>query len=65
MPGPFLTINVLFFSDYVFALNRGRINILRSARDFRHWARNNPGGRTPIRRPAQAYIRACGGQVWK
>ncbi len=65
MPAPFLSINVLFFSAYVFALNRGRINILRSARDFRHWTRNNPGRRNPIKRPAQAYIRACGGQVWK
>ena len=65
MPAFLLPINFLFFSAYVFALNRGRINVLRSARDFRRWTRNNPGRRTPIKPPAQAYIRACGGQVWK
>lgn len=65
MPLRLLPLNVALFSAYVFALNRGRINPARSAWAFMRWAKQNPGRRTPIGPGAQAYIRACGGQVWK
>ena len=65
MPARFLPANLVMFSAYVFLLNRGRINPLRSALTFVTWVRANPGRRKPIGRAAQGYIRACGGQVWK
>ncbi len=65
LPARFLPTNLVMFSAYVFLLNRGRINPLRSAATFVAWVRANPGRRRPIGRAAQGYIRACGGQVWK
>ena len=65
MPALFLPLNILVFSGYVFVLNRGRINPLRSFWNFVAWVRRNPGRRRPIGRLSQAYIRACGGHVWK
>lgn len=65
MPALFLPLNIAAFSAYVFLLNRGRLNPLRSFWNFGRWVRANPDRRRPIGRDAQAYIRACGGQVWK
>ena len=65
MPASALPFNFVFFSAYVFALNRGRLNVLRAFGDFVRWARRNPGRRAPIGQAAQSYIRTCGGQVWK
>ncbi|MEH2476582.1 GT2 family glycosyltransferase [Nitrobacteraceae bacterium AZCC 2161] len=65
MPSIYLPINLLGFSLYVFALNRGRINIMRSAWNFIQWLRLNPKKRSPIGDSSISYIRACGGQVWK
>ena len=65
MPTRYLPANVLMFSAYVFVLNRGRINLLRSFGDFVSWTRRNQGRRKPIGPASQAYIRACGGHVWK
>jgi GT2 family glycosyltransferase len=65
MPGLYLPINLIAFSLYVFALNRGRINIGRSVWNFLKWVKNNPHRRSPIGVSSVSYIRACGGQVWK
>lgn len=65
MPSLYLPINLVAFSFYVFALNRGRINLVRSVWNFLKWVRNNPQRRSPIGVRSVSYIRACGGQVWK
>ena len=65
MPGLYLPINIVAFSLYVFALNRGRINIGRSVWNFLKWVKDNPRRRSPIGVSSVNYIRACGGQVWK
>jgi GT2 family glycosyltransferase len=65
MPGLYLPINLIAFSLYVFALNRGRINIGRSVWNFLKWVKDNPRRRSPIGVSSVGYIRACGGQVWK
>lgn len=65
LPAPYVPFNMAMFSAYVFYLNRGRINVLRSFRNFLKWASANKGARRPIGKAAQAYIIACGGEVWK
>lgn len=65
MPMPWLPVNLILFTAYVFVLNRGRLNILRAWVDFLAWVVRHPGGRRPIGRAARDYIRACGGQIWK
>ncbi|MDR3486876.1 MAG: glycosyltransferase [Bradyrhizobium sp.] len=65
MPSLYLPINLVAFSLYVFALNRGRINIGRSFWNFLKWVKDNPQRRSPIGMNSISYIRACGGQVWK
>lgn len=65
MPAPFLPLNVAAFSAYVFLLNRGRLNPFNALLRFARWVRANPGRRRPIGPRTRAYIRACGGQVWK
>ena len=65
MPLRYLAPNILMFMAYVFVLNGGRINPLRSTWRFIAWVRANPGMRRPIGSSAQAYIRRCGGHVWK
>jgi GT2 family glycosyltransferase len=65
MPLIYLPVNFVLFTAFVFYLNRGRINIVRSFYDYVVWARKNPGSRKPISAAAQAYIRDCGGVIWK
>jgi GT2 family glycosyltransferase len=65
MPSVYLPINLIAFSLYVFALNRGRINVGRSFWNFVKWVKKNPRRRAPIGGNSVSYIRACGGQVWK
>jgi GT2 family glycosyltransferase len=65
MPARYLPINFILFSAYVFLLNRGRLNVVRSFVRFVQWVRKNPGRRTPIGPVALAYVRSCRGCVWK
>jgi GT2 family glycosyltransferase len=65
LPLPYLIINVPLFSLYVLKLNRGRVNVAGALADFVAWAWRNRRRRQPIDRRTRAYIRACGGQVWK
>lgn len=65
LPRAYVPLNFLLFSAYVLVLNRGRINPLLSFRRFLHWRRGARTRRTPIGPRARAYIRACGGVVWK
>lgn len=65
MPLPALLINLPLFALYVLALNRGRVNVPGAFLDFLGWAWQNGARRQPIDRRTRAYIRACGGQLWK
>lgn len=65
LPLPYLIVNLPLFSLYVLKLNRGRVNVLGAWADFARWAWRNRRRRQPIDRRTRAYIRACGGQVWK
>lgn len=65
LPAAYVPLNFILFSAYVLVLNRGRINPLLSFLRFLRWRRRNRAGRTPIGRHAVAYIKACGGAVWK
>ncbi len=65
MPALYLPINIVLFSAYMLVLNRGRLNVIRSFWNFLKWAAGNAGERQPLTLAARAYIRACGGQVWK
>ena len=62
---PYLIINIPLFSLYVLKLNRGRVNVVGALADFVGWAWRNRRRRQPIDGRTRAYIRACGGQVWK
>lgn len=65
MPLLSLMVNLPLFALYVLALNRGRVNVPGAALDFAGWAWRNRARRAPIDRRTRAYIRACGGQIWK
>ena len=65
MPTIFLPLNIAAVTASVVLLNRGRINPLRAFRNFLSWVRRNPGSRTPIGEREKAYIRSCGGHVWR
>ncbi len=65
MPLPALVVNLPLFALYVLVLNKGRVNIAGAFLDFIGWAWRNRGRRQPIDRRTRAYIRACGGQLWK
>lgn len=65
LPAAYVPLNFLLFSAYVLVLNRGRINPLLSFGRFLQWRRRTRTRRTPIGPRARAYIKACGGAVWK
>ncbi|MBI3515535.1 MAG: glycosyltransferase [Proteobacteria bacterium] len=65
MPLAPLLVNIPLFAVYVLMLNRGKVNVPGAFGDFVAWAWRNRARRAPIDRPARAYIRACGGQLWK
>ena len=65
LPLRYLPLNLLLFTAYIVFLNKGRINVFRSAWMFLKWAAAPGSKRMPIGRAGQRYIQACGGQVWK
>jgi len=65
LPALYLPLNIALFSGYMWVLNRGRLNPIRSFWNFLRWAASNAGERQPMNWAARSYIRACGGQIWK
>jgi GT2 family glycosyltransferase len=65
LPVLYLPINFVLFSIYLLVLNHGRLNVFRSFWTFMKWAMSNRCRRQPMTYAARAYIRSCGGQVWK
>jgi GT2 family glycosyltransferase len=65
MPFGALVVNIPLFALYVLALNRGKVNVPAAFAEFAAWAWRNRARRRPIDASTRAYIRACGGQLWK
>ena len=66
MPFPHIIINYLLFTPYLIFFAKGEVSIVSAIKKFSQWWRT-PGRprRRPISRTAQAYIRACGGSLWR
>ncbi|MFA5967660.1 MAG: glycosyltransferase [Sphingomonas sp.] len=66
MPAPYVWINLIAFPPYAYAFARGEMDVTRAASQFFAWL-GKPGRlrRKPIGRSARAYIRQCGGHLWR
>jgi GT2 family glycosyltransferase len=65
-PAPVMVFDFLVFTAYLFALERGRLGVGTAVGRFLAWLRK-PGRarRNPIGPAERAYIRACGGTIWR
>lgn len=66
MPFPQVLLNMALFTPYLMFFARGEVSVVGAIRQFAGWLRK-PGRlrRKPISRAAAAYIRECGGAVWR
>lgn len=66
MPFPEVLVNALLFTPYLLVRQRGQASVAGAVRQFWRW-RGAPGRppRKAISRETAAYIRACGGSVWR
>lgn len=66
MPFPEVLVNAALFTPYLLIRQRGQASVLGAVRQFLAW-RARPGrpARQAISRETAAYIRACGGSVWR
>lgn len=66
MPSPFVWLNLIAFPPYAYAFARGEMDVGRAIRQFVSWLRRPDRlPRRPIGPAARAYIRRCGGHVWR
>lgn len=66
MPFPQIFFNFIVFTPYTFLFYRGQTNILGAISTFLRWlARRDRPRRKPIGPEARAYIRSCGGVIWR
>jgi GT2 family glycosyltransferase len=65
-PAAVMVYDILVFTIYLFVLEKGRIDIGHAMGRFLAWLRT-PGRprRQPIGARERAYIRACGGTIWR
>jgi GT2 family glycosyltransferase len=66
MPSPQVLLNMVLFTPYLMFFARGEVSVPGAIGQFVRWLRK-PGRlrRKPISRAAAAYIRECGGSVWR
>jgi GT2 family glycosyltransferase len=66
MPSPQVLLNMVLFTPYLMFFARGEVSVPGAIGQFLRWLRK-PGRlrRKPISRAAAAYIRECGGSVWR
>ncbi|PZU07024.1 glycosyltransferase [Sphingomonas sp.] len=66
MPSPYVWLNLIAFPPYAYAFAGGEMDVPLAIRQFVAWLRK-PGRlrRQPIGREARAYIRQCGGHLWR
>ncbi|MEH3102549.1 MAG: glycosyltransferase [Sphingomonas phyllosphaerae] len=66
MPFPEVLVNAALFTPYLLLRQRGHVSVIGAVRAFLAWHRRaDRPRRAPIARRTAAYIRACGGAVWK
>lgn len=66
MPAPHVWINYVLFPPYAFYHARGDMDLRRALGGFFTWLRKTDRPRRkPIDATARAYIRACGGSLWR
>ena len=66
MPFPQVAFNMITFTPYLMFFARGQVSVLRAVGQFVQWLRRpDRPRRKPIGAPAVAYIRDCGGAVWR
>jgi len=66
MPFPEVLVNAALFTPYLLMRQRGQASVTGAVRKFLDWRkRNDRPQRKAISRQTAAYIRACGGSVWK
>jgi GT2 family glycosyltransferase len=66
MPSPQVLLNMVLFTPYLMFFARGEVSVPGAIGQFLRWL-GKPGRlrRKPISRAAAAYIRECGGSVWR
>lgn len=66
MPFPEVIVNAALFTPYLLMRQRGQASVVGAVRQFWRWTRT-PGRppRKAISRQTAAYIRSCGGSVWR
>lgn len=66
MPFPQILFNYLLFTPYTFVFYRGQTSVPKAIAAFMRWlGRSDRPRRRPIGPEARAYIRACGGVIWR
>lgn len=66
MPFPHVLFNPVLFTPYLMFFARGEVSVLGALRRFRDWLmRTDRPRRKPISPSSVAYIRDCGGSVWR
>lgn len=66
MPFPQILWNYLLFTPYTYFFYRGQTSVPKAIAAFLRWlGRSDRPRRRPIGREARAYIRACGGVIWR
>lgn len=66
MPFPEVLVNAALFTPYLLMRQRGQASVTGAVRKFLDWRkRSDRPQRKAISRQTAAYIRACGGSVWK
>jgi len=66
MPSPYVWLNLLAFPPYAYVFARGEMDVGRAIRQFVAWLRRRDRPRRqPIGAAARAYIRHCGGHLWR
>lgn len=66
MPSPYVWINLVLFTPYLMFFSGGDVSVWAACRKFAQWLkRKDRLPRKPISPQAVAYIKQCGGTVWR
>jgi GT2 family glycosyltransferase len=66
MPSPYVWLNLIAFPPYAYFFSGGEMDVPLAVRNFIAWLRRKDRlRRQPIGPAARAYIRHCGGHLWR
>jgi GT2 family glycosyltransferase len=65
LPLRYFVLNAVLWCGFAIKLSRGQASLFRVWRRFFDWWRNNRDKRIPMDNAAIAYIRQCGGVIWR